>query len=92
MVSEVETQFVVSSSLAQKLAMDVQSGEFAQMLNGCGYHWFTISTVAVSKESANMFVSIKNKEEIVALLCTPKIHHTSVRECAHQVGSNDYDL
>ena len=48
MVSKVESQFVVSScsSLAQKLAMDVQSGEFAQMLAKWLWQpWFTISTV-----------------------------------------------
>ena len=75
MVSKVESQFVVSScsSLAQKLAMDVQSGEFAQMLAKWLWQpWFTISTGAVSKDSANMFVSFKNKEETAALLCTPK--------------------
>ena len=38
-------QGLQSVNLAQILAMDVQSGEFAQILNGCGNHWFTISTV-----------------------------------------------
>ena len=38
-------QGLQSVNLAQILAMDAQSGKFAQILNGCGNHWLTISTV-----------------------------------------------
>ena len=67
-----------SVNLSQILAMEVQSGEFVQILNGCANHWFTISTVGKQRttvkvfDSANMFVSFRNKEEIAALLCTPE--------------------
>ena len=57
-----------SVNLAPILAMDVQTGEFVQILNGCGNHWFTISTVDSLQrttvkvfDSANMFVSFRNK-------------------------------
>ena len=54
--------------------MNVQSGEFAQGLKlmVVGNHGSQSQQWAVSKDSANMFVLIRNKEEIVALLCTPR--------------------
>ena len=76
-------QRLQSVNLAQILAMDVQSGEFVQILNGCGNHWFTISTVGKQRttvkvfDSAKIFVSFKNKKEIAALLCTPASHFSS---------------
>ena len=93
-------QGLQSVNLAQILAMDVQSGEFAQILNGCGNHWFTISTVGSQQrttvkvyDSANMFVSFRNKEEIAALLCTPKKSITLQFMNVHrQVRSSDCGL
>ena len=64
-------QGLQSVNLAQILAMDVQSGGFAQILNGCGNHWFTISTVGRQQrttvevyDSANMFVLFRDKEKL----------------------------
>ena len=93
-------QGLQSVNLAQILAMDVQSGEFVQILNGCGNHWFTISTVDSLQrttvkvfDSANMFVSFRNKEEIAALLCTTEKSITLQFMNVHrQVGSNDCGL
>ena len=72
---------------------------FVQILNGCANNWFTISTVGKQRttvkvfDSANMFVSFRNKEEIAALLCTPEKSITLQFMNVHrQVGSNDCGL
>ena len=86
-------------NLAQTLAMDVQSCESVQILNG-GNHWFTISTVGCRQsatvrvfDSAHTFVSFRNMEEIAALLNTPEKSITLQFMNVHrQDGSNDCGL
>ena len=82
MVSKVESQFVVSSSLAQILAMDVQSCEFAQMLNGCGNHGLQ-SQQGQSAKTLQICLSRSIIRKKLRHFCVhPKIHHTSVHESA----------
>ena len=81
MVSKVESQFVVSScsSLAQKLA---QSGEFAQMLNGCGNHGLQSQQGQLAKTVQICLSRSRIRKKLWHFCVHPKIHHTSVHESA----------
>jgi len=47
-----------ASSLAQKLAMDPQPGEFVQVLNVSQSHWITVSTIGCPAGSVNVYDSL----------------------------------
>ena len=83
--------------LTRSLALNVCSGEFVQVLNKGDCHWYTISTIGCQHpatvrvyDSASKYITYRNKEEIVSLLCTPELkeNHTSLHECPHSDGRN----
>ena len=83
--------------LTRTLALNVCSGEFVQVLNKGDCHWYTISTIGCQHpatvrvyDSASKYITYRNKEEIVSLLCTPELkeNHTSLHECPHSDGRN----
>ena len=61
--------------LLRCLSVDIQQGEFVQVLNKSNNHWFTISTIGCKHgvvrvyDSASYYVTRCNREEITALLC-----------------------
>ena len=61
--------------LLRCLAVDIQRGEFTQVLNKGNYHWFTISTIGCEHgvvrvyDSSSHYVTSRNRQEIAALVC-----------------------
>ena len=89
-------QDVVNS---RTLSMDIESGEFVQILNKSDTHWFTISTIGCQQGVVNVFdsgskyVTQRNKEEIAALLHTNKDTITlQYKNVQHQFGGSDCGL
>ena len=81
------------------LSMDVQTGEFVQILNMSQTHWINISTIGCRVsfikvyDSGGKYITYRNKEEIASLLCTPE--HTITVEFMNvqtQVGAQDFSL
>ena len=84
-------------TMLQTLSMDVQQGEFVQILNVANSHWVTISTIGCEAGTVNdmtvrkKHVSYRNKEQVASLLFTErstiKIKFMNVQI---QYGSSDY--
>ena len=86
--------------LTRTLALNVCSGEFVQVLNKGDCHWYTISTIGCQHpatvrvyDSASKYITYRNKEEIVSLLCSPErkitLHYMNVHI---QMGGTDCGL
>ena len=66
---------LLSVLLLRCLSVDIQQGEFVQVLNKSNNHWFTISTIGCKHgvvrvhDSASYYVTRRNRQEIAALLC-----------------------
>ena len=79
--------------------MDIETGEFVQVLNVAASHWILISTINCPPgvvnvyDSGGRYTTSRNKKEIAALLQTGKdtitLHYMNVQ---HQVGVSDCGL
>ena len=85
--------------LLRCLAVNVERGEFVQVLNKGENHWFTISTIGCEHgvvkiyDSAPPFVTSRNREEIAALLCANTKSITLEYMNVHrQIGTSDCGL
>ena len=72
-------------SLAQKFAMEPQTGEFVQVLNVSGNHWITISTIGCEASTLNEYDNMHGNlptspQRLVADLV--QCHHSAVHWCA----------
>ena len=72
------------------LSFDIETAEFVQILNISGVHWITISTIGCSPGDINIFDSLptidlpkRAKEQIAAIVCTPKRKITLHFQAAH---------
>ena len=79
--------------------LDIEPGEFVQILNKSDNHWFTVSTIGCKPgvvniyDSASKYVTHRNKEEIAALLNTTKDTITlQYMNVQHQCGGSDCGL
>lgn len=81
--------------------MDIEPGEFVQILNKSESYWFTISTIGRQPGVANVYdstckyITQYNKEEIAALWTQAKIQCTitlQYKNAQHQNGVSDYRL
>ena len=65
-------------TMLQTLSMDVQPGEYVQILNMANSHWVTISTIGCEAGTVNVYdsgekhISYRNKEQVASLLFTER--------------------
>ena len=86
-------------TMLQTLSMDVQPGEFVQILNVASSHWVTISTIGCKAGTVHVYdsggkhMSYRNKEQIASLLFTElSIIQIEFMNVQIQYGSSDYGL
>ena len=87
-------------TMLQTLSMDVQQGEFVQILNVANSHWVTISTIGCEAGTVNDMtvrgekrISYRNKEQVTSLLFTERrTIKTKFMNVQIQYGSSDCGL